>query len=132
MQIDGITLYAVTREIERELTGTRIDKIQSPSHDCITLDLGRGRAPSLLISASPTSSRICLTDSVPPSLPTPTAFCMLLRKHLVGGRVVSVRQDELDRIIIMQIEGWADSDPSDNKLLIAELTGRLSNIILVR
>jgi len=132
MQIDGITLYAVTREIEKELTGTRIDKIQSPSHDCITLDLGRGRAPSLLISASPTSSRICLTDSVPPSLPTPTAFCMLLRKHLVGGRVVSVRQDGLDRIIIMQIEGWADTDPSDNKLLIAELTGRLSNIILVR
>lgn len=132
MQIDGITISALTREIEGELTGVRIDKVQSPSYNCMTLSLGRGRAKSLLMSASSKSARICLTDSVPPSLPTPTAFCMLMRKHLVGGKVVSVRQDGLDRILIMQIEGWADADPADNRLLIAEITGRLANIILAQ
>ncbi|MDD4792435.1 MAG: NFACT RNA binding domain-containing protein [Firmicutes bacterium] len=132
MQIDGITISALTREIERTLTGIRIDKIQSPSYDCMTLGLGRGHAKSLLISASSKSGRICLTDSVPPSLPTPTAFCMLMRKHLVGGKVVSIRQDGLDRILIIQIEGWADAGPADNRLLIAEITGRLANIILTQ
>lgn len=132
MQIDGITISALTREIERQVAGARIDKIQSPSYDCMTLSLGRGRAKPLLISASSRSARICLTDSVPPSLPTPTAFCMVMRKHLVGGKVVSVRQDGLDRIVIMRIEGWADASPADNKLLIAEITGRLANIILAQ
>jgi len=55
---------------------------------------------------------------------------MLLRKHLTGGRIMAIRQLGLDRVLNIQVEGWADADPSQNKLLIAEITGRLSNIVL--
>ncbi|MEA4882902.1 MAG: NFACT RNA binding domain-containing protein [Clostridia bacterium] len=130
MEIDGITLSAAVQEISRELAGTKIDRVQSPTRDSILISAGRGRSGSLLISASPSGARAHLTIAPPSSLPEPTTFCMLLRKHLVGGRIVEARQEGLDRILALRVEGWADSEPSQNKLLIAEMMGRRSNMIL--
>jgi predicted ribosome quality control (RQC) complex YloA/Tae2 family protein len=130
LQIDGFLLSAVAAEIRSELVGARIDRVYSASRDSIVIASGRGRARCLVISASQAASRVCLTSAPPASLPEPTPFAMLIRKHLTGGRIVSVRQLGLDRVLTVQVEGWADADPSQNKLLIAEITGRLSNIVL--
>ena len=130
LQIDGFLLSAVAAEIRSELVGTRIDRVYSASRDCIVIAADRGRARRLVVSASQAAPRVCLTSAPPASLPEPTPFAMLLRKHLTGGRIVAVRQLDLDRVITIQVEGWADADPSQNKLLIAEITGRLSNIVL--
>ena len=131
LQIDGFLLSAVAAEIRGELTGTRIDRVYSASRDSIVIAAGRGRARCLVVSASQTASRVHLTSTPPASLPEPTPFAMLLRKHLTGGRIVSVRQLGLDRVLTIQGEGWADVDSSENKLLVAEITGRLSNIVLI-
>lgn len=131
LQIDGFLLSAVAAEIRGELTGTRIDRVYSASRDSIVIAAGRGRARCLVVSASQTASRVHLTSTPPASLPEPTPFAMLLRKHLTGGRIVSVRQLGLDRVLTIQVEGWADVDSSENKLLVAEITGRLSNIVLI-
>jgi len=130
LQIDGFLLSAVAAEMRSELVGTRIDRVYSASRDSIVIAAGRGRAKRLVVSASQVAPRICLTSASPASLPEPTPFAMLLRKHLTGGRIVSVRQLGLDRVLNIQVEGWADAGPSQNKLLIAEITGRLSNIVL--
>lgn len=130
LQIDGFLLSAVAAEIRSELGGAKIDKVYSASRDSIVISAGRGRARRLLASAAQSAARVCLTSAPPASLPEPTLFAMLLRKHLTGGRIVSVRQLELDRVLTIQVQGWADVDPSENKLLIMEITGRLSNIIL--
>ena len=130
LQIDGFLLSAVAAEIQSELVGARIDRVYSASRDSVVIAAGRGRARCLVVSASQAASRVCLTSAPPASLPEPTPFTMLLRKHLTGGRIVSVRQLGLDRVLNIQVEGWADADPSQNKLLIAEITGRLSNIVL--
>jgi len=130
LQIDGLLLSAVAAEIRSELRGTRIDRVYSASRDSIVIAAGRGRAKRLVVSASQVAPRVCLTSAPPASLSEPTPFAMLLRKHLTGGRIVSVRQLGLDRVLNIQVEGWADADPSQNKLLIAEITGRLSNIVL--
>ena len=130
LQIDGFLLSAVAAEIRSELVGTRIDRVYSASRDCIVIAADRGRARRLVVSASQAAPRICLTSAPPASLPEPTPFAMLLRKHLTGGRIVAVRQLDLDRVLTIQVEGWADADASQNKLLIAEITGRLSNIVL--
>ncbi len=130
LQIDGFLLSAVAAEIRRELVGARIDRVYSASRDSIVIAAGRGSARRLVVSASQAAPRVCLTSAPPASLPEPTPFAMLLRKHLTGGRIVAIRQLGLDRIVNIQVEGWADADPSQNKLLIAEITGRLSNIVL--
>jgi predicted ribosome quality control (RQC) complex YloA/Tae2 family protein len=130
LQIDGFLLSAVAAEIRSELAGTRIDRVYSASRDSIVIAAGRGRARCLVVSASQAAPRVCLTSAPPASLPEPTPFAMLLRKHLTGGRIVAIRQLGLDRVLTIQVEGWADADPSQNKLLIAEITGRLSNIVL--
>lgn len=130
LHIDGFLLSAVAAEIRSELVGARIDRVYSASRDSIVVAAGRGRARCLVVSASQVAPRVCLTSAPPASLPEPTPFAMLLRKHLTGGRIVSVRQLGLDRVLNIQVEGWADADPSQNKLLIAEITGRLSNIVL--
>ena len=130
LQIDGFLLSAVAAEIRSELVGTRIDRVYSASRDCIVIAADRGRARRLVVSASQAAPRVCLTSAPPASLPEPTPFAMLLRKHLTGGRIVAVRQLDLDRVLTIQVEGWADADASQNKLLIAEITGRLSNIVL--
>jgi|GEM_PF-32461 len=130
LQMDGFLLSAAAAEIRCELVGAKIDRVYSASRDSIVISSGRGRARSLLASASPLAARVCLTSDPPMSLPEPTPFAMLVRKHLTGGRIVLVRQLELDRVLTIQVEGWADADPSQNKLLIAEITGRLSNIVL--
>ena len=130
LQIDGFLLSAVAAEIRNELVGLRIDRVYSASRDSVVIAVGRGRAKCLVVSASQAAPRVCLTSAPPASLPEPTPFAMLLRKHLTGGRIVSVRQLGLDRVLSIQVEGWADADPSQNKLLIAEVTGRLSNIVL--
>ena len=130
LQIDGFLLSAVAAEIRNELVGLRIDRVYSASRDSVVIAAGRGRARCLVVSASQAAPRVCPTSAPPASLPEPTPFAMLLRKHLTGGRIVSVRQLGLDRVLSIQVEGWADADPSQNKLLIAEVTGRLSNIVL--
>jgi len=130
LQIDGFLLSAAAAEVRSELVGARIDRVYSASRDSVVIAAGRGRAKCLVVSASQAAPRVCLTSAPPASLPEPTPFAMLLRKHLTGGRIVSVRQLGLDRVLSIQVEGWADADPSQNKLLIAEVTGRLSNIVL--
>ena len=107
-----------------------MDRVYSASRDSIVIAAGRGRARCLVLSASQAASRVCLTSAPPASIPEPTSFAMLLRKHLTGGRIVSVRQLGLDRVLNIQVEGWANADACQNKMLIAEITGRLSNIVL--
>ncbi|MCR4427244.1 MAG: NFACT family protein [Firmicutes bacterium] len=131
MQVDGITLSAVVREIHGTFAGARIDRIQSPSRDSVLLHVGRGKAGMVIISASPHSARIHAVASQPSSLPEPPPFCMILRKYLVGGRIVGITQAGLERVVEVEVTGWADEDESQHKRVIVEVMGKRSNIILV-
>ena len=89
MPFDAVFLSAVLRELEPVLVGSRIDKVQMPARDLVVLQFhGTGGSARLLLSASPNSPRLHLTQ-VPLENPAqPPMFCMLLRKHLSGGRIV--------------------------------------------
>ena len=54
---------------------------------------------SLLLSARSGSARVCLTDESFENPETPPSFCMLMRKHLTGGRLTAVRMEPGDRIV---------------------------------
>ena len=100
MAFDGAYLYAVKQEIE-PLINSRADKIHQPSKDEILIHLrGYQGMKKLLINISGGSARVHLTDISIENPAAPPMFCMLLRKHLGGGKLAAVRQDGLERIFI--------------------------------
>ena len=95
MALDAVCLRAVLEELRPQLLDLRIDKVQQPSRDQVILLL-RGNK-RLLLNAGAGSPRIHLTELLRDNPAEPPMFCMLLRKHLVGGRVESLTQPGLER-----------------------------------
>ena len=132
MPLDAIYLSALTGELREKIEGGRIDKVQQPERDMLLISLrSKGENLKLLLSAGTGRARVQLTESGYENPADPPMFCMLLRKHLVGARIVSLRQPDWERMLIIELEGHDEMDFASRKLLIAELIGRSSNIILV-
>ena len=133
MQIDALTLAALTDEFARELRGARVDDVIQPTPHSIALQLwGGGRNRWLVISAHPQLAHLRLTSAKPRKLATePPAFVMLLRKYLEGARMVTARQPTWERIVEL---GFARGpDVAEGRVatwLIAEVMGRYSNVLL--
>ncbi len=131
MQIDGITLSVVIRELNNAISGYKIEKIFSPTFDSIAVHLCRCGLGYLFASCSRNNSRIHLKSDSIPNPPEPPPFCMVLRKHFVGGKVLSIVQHGLERIVDIELEGWADEEGSSHKRIVIEMMGPKSNMILV-
>ncbi len=131
MAFDGAYLYAIRQEIE-PLTGARADKICQPSKDEIVLHLrGYAGMSKLLISTAGDSARIHLTENSIENPAAPPMFCMLLRKHLGGGRLIAVRQDGLERILFLDFDCTNEMGDKVQLTLACEVMGRYSNCILI-
>lgn len=128
MALDAVCLQAVVQEIAPQIVGTRIEKIQQPARDQVVLVLRGNRR--LLLCASPNQPRIHLTGLLRDNPSQPPMFCMLLRKHLSGGHIVSVVQAELERVVTLTIEAMDEMGESSRFSLILEAMGRHSNLIL--
>jgi predicted ribosome quality control (RQC) complex YloA/Tae2 family protein len=130
MALDGIVIANIRQELDKTLTGGRLYKIAQPETDELLLTVktqsGQYR---LAISASPSLPLIYLATENKPSPMTAPNFCMLLRKHLNNGRIISITQPGLERIIDIEIEHLNDLGDLCRKHLIAELMGKHSNII---
>lgn len=132
MALDGITLNALTCELSELLTGARIDKIHQPERDEIIISIRSYRESfRLLLCANPSFPRVHLTELTKDNPQTPPLFCMLLRKHLCGGKITNIRQKDMERIIMIDIESYDELGDISTKTLIAEIMGKHSNIILV-
>ena len=83
----------------------------------------------LVMSADATLPLVYITDESKASPMTAPNFCMLLRKHLGGGKILSITQPGLERCIHLHIEHRNEMGDLCEKLLIAELMGKHSNII---
>lgn len=131
MALDGAFLYALLGELDG-LVGARIDKIYQPSKDEIILSMRSKSANlKLLMSASANAARVHLTTQVVENPQSPPMFCMLLRKHLGGGKLLSITQDGLERILSFEFEAMNDIGDMVHIWLKCEIMGRCSNIILV-
>ena len=130
MAFDGITVAALVQELRDSLTGGRIAKIAQPEPDelLLTIKTPAGQR-KLYISASASLPLIYLTDENKPSPMTAPNFCMLLRKHIGNGRITSISQPNLERIISLHIEHLNELGDLCEKKLIIEIMGKHSNII---
>ncbi len=132
MAFDGTVVAAIAAELNRELTGGRIAKITQPEADELLLTVKTDRGQKLLfLSASASLPLVYLTDTGKPAPITAPTFCMVLRKHIGGGRILSVTQPGLERILRIRVEHLDELGDYNEKSLILELMGKHSNLIFV-
>ena len=137
MAFDGITIFAVCRELGEALQGGRIDKIYQPDDHEIILQMRRAKdgggseTKRLLLTTLANSPRLHLTDRRPENPLQPPMFCMLLRKHLSGARLQSIEQYHADRIVELTFEALDELGDPVKKRLILEIMGKHSNLFLV-
>ena len=130
MAFDGITIAAVVSELNQTITGGKINKIAQPENDELIITIKNQRQNwRLFLSASASLPLIYLTDTNKPSPLTAPNFCMLLRKHIGSGKIVSVTQPGLERVIYFEIEHLNELGDLCKKYLIVEIMGKHSNII---
>ena len=133
MAFDGIAVSCLRKELADRLTGGRITKIvQSESDELLLTIKNNGAQYRLLLSASASLPLIYLTETNKPAPMTAPGFCMLLRKHLGGGRITAVTQPSLERILHFEIEHLDEMGDLCRKTLIAELMGKHSNLIFCK
>ena len=132
MPLDALCLSGLVHELNGALSGARIDKIYQPGRDEVVLAL---RAPGgnvkLLLSANPNHPRPQLTQLPRENPDAPPMFCMLLRKHLSGGRILSIAQPHLERVVEIRLEALDELGDRVERRLVLETMGRHSNLILL-
>ncbi len=132
MPFDGIVTKSIVEELTEKLTSGRIEKVLQPEADEIVLLVRAwNKNHRLVLSASPNYPRLHLTETVKDNPPVPPVFCMLLRKHLSGGRIISFDFNDYERIIGIVIEAANELGDISEKKLVIEIMGRYSNIILL-
>lgn len=131
MAFDGIVTKAITTEIS-ELCGARIDKIFQPNKNTIILGMylnGNNYALNICIEAQ--NCRINLTTKPKQNPQNAPNFCMLLRKNLIGLKLKNIITFDLERLIMIEFEGFDDIDDIISKKIVIELMGKHSNFILL-
>ena len=128
MALDAVCLQAVVGEIAPQIEGLKIEKIQQPARDQVVLLLRGSRR--LLLCASAGQPRLNLTAVLRDNPSQPPMFCMLLRKHLSGGRILSLRQEPLERVVELAIEAMNELGEMGRFSLILEAMNRHANLIL--
>ncbi len=132
MALDGATVHCLKEELTTALADTKIDKIYQPSKEELVIAMrGRQGTRKVYISARPSSPRIHLVTVTPENPDTPPMFCMLLRKRLVGGRLVAIRQNGIERALYLDFDCVNELGDLVRLTLAVELMGRFSNVILL-
>ena len=130
MAFDGIVTKAIVTELQ-ELVGSKIDKVHEPDKNTIVLGLySQGKNYALNICIDAHNCRLNLTTHNKLNPLVAPNFCMLLRKHLIGGKISGIFMQGLERIVNIEIETINEFNEIENKTLILELMGKHSNIIL--
>ncbi|MBQ2614206.1 MAG: NFACT family protein [Clostridia bacterium] len=132
MSYDGMVTHCVVAELNRVLVDGKIDKVHQPEREELILSIRtRDGHFRLLLSASSSNPRVHLTESGRENPMTPPMFCMLMRKHLQGGRIVRVSQLGFDRVISLDVECRNELGDLCIKTIVTEIMGRHSNVILM-
>lgn len=130
MAFDAGMTAAVCYELQETMIGAKIEKIYQPSADeIVLLCRGRGGSKKLLLSASASAARVCLTELSRENPKTPPMFCMQLRKHLTGATVQDVRMYGFERVIEMEFSAFDEMGFACKKFLQTEIMGKYSNIV---
>lgn len=132
MALDGVVLSNIAYELKNLLLGGRVDKIYQPENDEVIISIrSLGNNYKLLLTANASHPRIHLTQISKDNPMTPPMFCMVLRKHIAGGKIIAIEQPNFERILNIHIESLNEMGDMTTKKLVIEIMGKHSNIILL-
>ena len=130
MAFDGIVIANLVRDLNEKIASGRISKIAQPEKDELLFTIkGNRENVRLLVSANASLPLLYFTANNKPSPMTAPNFCMLLRKHIANGRIISVTQPGLERIVRIEVEHLDEMGDLRRKFIVIELMGKHSNII---
>ncbi len=133
MAFDGFVTHGIVAELSEKIIGGKIDKIHQPEKDEIILAVRtREGLFRVVLSAATSNPRLHLTEISRQNPITAPLFCMLMRKHLSGGKIIGISQSGFDRVVRIDIECYTEMGDLTQKSLIIEIMGRHSNIILTQ
>ncbi len=131
MPFDGGMTAAVAWELNTKLTGAKIEKVYMPTSDEIVLLLHtQNGSCRLSLSASAHMPKVGITTVIKENPATPSAFCMHMRKQLIGCKIKGVTQPDFERVIKISLDGYDELGFPTVKHIYAEIIGKCSNVIL--
>ena len=130
MAFDGFFVRKLVEEFNESILYSRINKINNLSNDEFIFSIRKGKNLKLYVSANSSASRIQLTNNNYENPQTPSNFCSVLRKYLMGGIIEKINQINNDRIIKFKIKNFDELGYEKYYFLITELMGKHSNVIL--
>ncbi|WP_303975248.1 NFACT family protein [Streptococcus merionis] len=132
MSFDGFLLHHLTQELNRDLLGGRIQKINQPfEHELVLAIRSNRQSYKLLLSAHPVFARVQLTQTDFANPQIPNTFTMIMRKYLQGAAIERIEQVENDRILEISVSNKNEIGDAIQATLVIELMGKHSNIILM-
>lgn len=132
MSFDGMFTHAMVNELNQNLSGGRISKIQQPFANELILTVRSNRKnQQLLLSAHPSYARVQITDQPFANPAKPSTFVMSLRKYITSAIVQEFRQLNNDRIVMIDLSAKNELGDIHDYTLITEIMARHSNIFLV-
>lgn len=130
MAFDGITTKAVISELQPLLIGGKINKIFQPTKHEIIITIYNKKNYTLLLSANPDYCRLHLTNHTKPNPQNAPNFCMLLRKYLMGAKIVDISTYDLERTVQIKLECYNELNDLVIRKLFIQIMSRQSNILL--
>lgn len=132
MAFDAGMVSAIVHELNNTILDSRVEKVNQPEKDEIVLLLHAGRKNlRLVLSSGSNNPHFNITSVVKENPITAPMFCMLLRKHLTGARVVSVTQLGFERAVEFGFDCFDEMGFKTMKYLVTETMGKYSNVILL-
>lgn len=129
MNLDGITLHCITNEIATILQNGQISRIYQPDGRTLYFRVFNDSGIHHLIITLDDSPRLYISPTMPPTPDVPTGLCMFLRKYYDNGRIASIKQLHMDRLIDFDIDVLDVSGRLVTRKMHVELMGKYSNVI---
>jgi len=100
--LSSFDIYVITNELKK-LSGCYIDKIFQPTRNELVIRVNNSKTKQKENLFIRNGKFICLTQKQIEAPTKPTNFAMVLRKHILDGKIVGVKQHEFDRIIKLEV-----------------------------
>ncbi len=130
MPQDAFTLRLAAKELNDGLAGGKINRVNQPDREELSLIIYTGKRTVKLIlsaNASACGAYFCEDNRENPAAAPP--FCMLLRKYLQGAEILGVETAGFERVLLFRLLCHSEFQTAE-RVLAAEIMGKYSNIIL--